>query len=60
MHEYLVGEMRKTDEAGITIYHGTQFSLGTKHGDFQITFDEFYALFNFDMLELGLIRFVIL
>ena len=52
MHDYLVSEMRKTDAAGITIYHGPQFGLGIKHGDFPITFEEFYDLFNFDMLEL--------
>lgn len=60
VHEYLVAEMRKTDAAGITIYHGTQFNLGTKHGDFTISFKEFYDLFNFDMLELFLIRFIVM
>ena len=41
VHDYLVSEMLKTDAAGITIYHGSQLDLGTKHGDFPITFDEF-------------------
>ena len=60
VHEYLVAEMQNTDAAGITIYHGPQFGLGTKHGDFPITFDEFFDLFNFDMLALCLIQFVVL
>ena len=60
VHEYLVTEMRKHDEDGITIYHDSQFGVGTKHGNFLITFDQFYDLFNFDMLESGIIRFFIL
>ena len=60
VHDYLVSDMRKTKAFGITICHGSQFGLGTKHGDFPITFDEFFDIFNFDMLELCLIRFIIL
>ena len=60
VHNYLVSKMLKTEAVGITIYHGSQFGLGTKHDDFPITFDEFFDLFNFDMLELCLFRLVVL
>ena len=57
---YLVAEMQKTNEDGITIYHDSQFGVGTKHGNFLITLGQFYDLFNFDMFESGIIRFFVL
>lgn len=60
VHHYLLQEILKTDKSGITIYHGSHFGLGTKPGEFPVTFEEFFDLFNFDMLELCLIRFVVL
>ena len=43
VHNYLVFEILKTEAVGITIYHGSQFGLGTMPGDFPITFDEFFT-----------------